>query len=185
MEKYVVLFTELIKFFITHFDAFISILALIISFISLAVVLRDRKNHTRIELLSNRELVDRLKADPRVYPYMIPAFYVIVRNTGRTNIYIRNAWVTINGFDFNLTDPKTLPKHGVIGTSEIPGADPDRPVEPFTERLYRIYYAEIQKKRRIASSWELQIQAHVSLQSGKSSETKMRKFKSSEIFDEF
>ena len=185
MEKYATLLLDLGQLIAKHLETIISIVAFVISCISLHISLKDRKNFVKIELFKGREYLNQKKIDYSKDPHLIPRFYVIVRNTGRTNIYVRTAWLSVNGEEFKLKDPKTIPHGGALGFPYIPGEDPDRPLEPYTERLYELYYENLKDNDRLSKLDEFKVKAFVQLQSGKKANTgKAIKIKSSEIFND-
>lgn len=183
MEKYAALLLDFVRLIATHLETVISVAAFIMSGISLTISLRDRKNFVKIELFKGRDYLLQNKIDFSKDPHKLSYFYVIVRNTGRTNIFVRTAWLSVNGFDFKLVDPKTITYGGTLGLPEVHGEDPDRPLEPYTERLYRIHYDAIHRNSELANTEELHIKAFIRLQSGKKADSgKELKVRSSEIF---
>ena len=182
MEKYAALLLDFARLIAAHLETVISVAAFVMSCISLTISLRDRKNFVKIELFKGRDYLLQNKIDFSKDPHKLPRFYVIVRNTGRTNIYVRTAWLSVNGIDFELVDPKTITYGGVLGFPEIRGEDPDRPLEPYTERLYRIHYDTIRRNSELADAEELHVKAFVRLQSGKKANSEKLKVRSSEIF---
>lgn len=183
MEKYISLLSDFIRLITEHLETVISVAAFIMSGISLTISLRDRKNFVKVELYKGRDYLLWNKIDFSKDPHKLTRFYVIVRNTGRTNIFVRTAWLSVNGIDFELVDPKTITYGGTLGFPEIRGEDPDRPLEPYTERLYRIHYDTIHRNCELANAEKLRVRAFVRLQSGKKADSgKELKIPSSEIF---
>ncbi len=155
MEKYQPLY-ELLK---AHPDLPISILALVISIVSIIIVFRDRSNHIKVQLFTDSEWWNHEHLPVPQDIYYHPGFYVLLSNTGRTPVYVASARLIINKEFLHLMDVESL----TIPPKEI---DERRVLEPFQDRLYRISYGMIRSLIDLPESGKIRLEVRVIAQSG-------------------
>lgn len=166
MEKQVDFFIKLITLLLDNLETILSIAAFIISVISITITIKDRENKFKVILMKTAEFYDYITNQKNNVKYSSVAFAVLVRNTGRTNIYIRRVWIEINGVKLNVHDPEGFTESNMRGIITEKGLDPGRVFEPYSERMYLVYNHEITNHPSLSAADLYKVKAFALIQSG-------------------